>query len=111
MTVDPRLRKSHHKSGEGGALMLNIRVRRIKKKGAPRAADGAVKDALQFLMDHGRMPKGWQFMWVDWKNPTKHGGWSDTYPSRNHSDDSDEFERAFAAVIQDQIRIATVRKP
>ena len=110
MTVDPRLRKSHHKKGSGGALMLNIRVRHIKKKGTRGAPDGSVRDALQALLDHGRMPRGWQFMWVDWKNPDKHGGWTDVYPDRNNSDDPDEFAQAFARVVQDQIRIAVVRK-
>jgi hypothetical protein len=112
MTIDRRLRreKSHHKQGDGGALMLNIRVRHIKRKGTKRAPDGAVRDALQQLLDRGRMPPGWQFMWVNWKNPHKHGGWTDVYPDRNTGDDPEEFAHAFAKVVQDQIRIAVVRK-
>jgi hypothetical protein len=112
MTVDPRLRRRKHQrgSGDGGALMLNIRVRHIKKKGTRRALDGSVRDALQKLLDTGRMPRGWQFMWVDWKNPDKHGGWTDVYPDRNSSHDPDEFTQAFTRVVQDQIRVAVVRK-
>lgn len=111
MTIDPKLRKSHHKQGDGGALMLNIRVRHIRKKGTPPPRDGAILDALQMLLDTGRMPDGWQFMFVDWKNPKKHGGgWQTGWPSRNTSDDPDEFNLAFAAVVQSQIRMARVRK-
>ena len=111
MAIDPELRKSHHKQGDGGALMLNIRVRHIRKKGTPPPRDGAILDALQMLLDTGRMPDGWQFMFVNWKNPDKLGhGWQTGWPERNTSDDPEEFNQAFAAVVQSQIRLARVRK-
>lgn len=112
MAIDPRLRKSHHKpGGRGGALMLNIRVRHIRRKNEPPPRDGAIIDALQALLDTGSMPDGWQFMFVDWKNPNKHGGgWVTGWPSRNSSEDPEEFNQAFAAVVQSQIRMARVRK-
>jgi hypothetical protein len=111
MTIDPKLSKSHHKSGDGGALMLNIRVRHIRKKGTPPPRGGAILDALQALLDRGQMPEGWQFMFVDWKNPKKYGSdWQSGWPSRNSSDDPEEFNQAFAAVVQSQIRMARVRK-
>jgi hypothetical protein len=110
MTIDSRLRKTK-KKGDGGALMLNIRVRRIKKKSEPETPKGTVRDALQALLDHGRMPDGWQFMYVDWKNPKKHGSsWQSGWPSRNTSDDPEEFTQAFTRVVQDQIRMARVRR-
>lgn len=110
MTIDPRLRKKK-KKGAGGALMLNIRVRHIKRKGAPDTPGGSVRDALQSLLDTGRMPEGWQFMFVNWKNPAKHGtSWRSGWPDRNSTDDPEEFNQAFAAVIQAQIRMARVRK-
>lgn len=111
MTIDPRLRKSHHKSGNGGALMLNIRVRHIRKKGTPRPRDGAILDALQQLLDTGHMPMGWQFMFVNWKNPDRiGGGWQSGWPAAKSTDDPEEFNQAFAAVVQSQIRMARVRK-
>jgi hypothetical protein len=110
MTVDPRLRKRKQR-GSGGALMLNIRVRHIKKKSDPETLRGTVRDALQSLLDKGRMPPGWQFMCVDWKNPERYGwSWRSQWPERNTTDDTEEFNQAFAAVVQDQIRMARVRK-
>ena len=109
MTIDPRLRKKK-KKGAGGALMLNIRVRHIKRKGE-ETSKTTVRDALQELLDTGRMPDGWQFMYVDWKNPQKHGSsWSGTWPANKSTDDPEEFNNAFAKVVQDQIRMARVRK-
>ena len=91
--------------------MLNIRVRQIVKKGSPESTKTNVRDALQALLDTGRMPRGWQFMWVDWKNPQKHGSsWQSGWPENKHSEDTEEFNEAFAAVVQDQIRMARVRK-
>lgn len=113
MAIDPRLRKKKRAkgSGGGGALMLNIRVRHIRKKGSPRTSPGSVRDALQTLLDTGRMPNGWQFMFVDWKNPKRHGSdWQAGWPSGKHSDDPGEFLDAFSRVVQDQIRVAEVRK-
>lgn len=105
MTVDPRLRK---KGKGGGALMLNIRVRHIRKRGSPPTTREQVRDALQALLDSGRMPKGWQFMYIDWKNPRKYGNeWESGWPAGNHSE---EFDDAFTKVVQDQIRLAEVRK-
>lgn len=112
MTIDPRLRKKKRKDTErGGALMLNIRVRHIRKKGTPPTTRTSVRDALQELLDTGKMPDGWQFMYVDWKNPKKYGSsWQSGWPQRNHSTDEDAFIEAFARVVQDQIRMAEVEK-
>lgn len=113
MAVDPRLRKKKRKKGsrEGSALMLNIRVRHIRKKGAPETSKTTVRDALQTLLDTGRMPRGWQFMYVDWKNPSRYGSsWASGWPSGKHADDPEEFLHAFEKVVQDQIRMAAVRK-
>lgn len=115
MTIDPRLRKKKKKKkpGEGGALMLNIRVRRIIKRGESNEARfrGEVRDALQHLLDYGEMPQGWQFMYVDWKNPAKHGSsWETGWPDGKSTDDPEEFNNAFERVVQDQIRMARVRR-
>ena len=108
MTIDRRLRKRKQK-GKGGALMLNIRVRHIRKKGAPKTTKTSVRDALQHLLDYGHMPDGWQFMYVNWKNPDKFGSsWQSGWPKRNTTDDQDEFTEAFKKVVQDQIRMARV---
>lgn len=111
MTIDKRLRRKKRKKGERGhgPLMLNIRIRHIKKKNTPDSPKQSARDALQSLLDHGRMPPGWQFMLVDWKNPAKHGtSWQSGWPERNTSDDPEEFNQAFAKVVQDQIRMARV---
>lgn len=90
--------------------MLNIRVRHIHKKGE-EATKTNVRDALQTLLDTGEMPDGWQFMFVNWKNPEKNGtSWRRGWDPRKTSNDADEFNRAFARVVQDQIRMAKVRK-
>jgi hypothetical protein len=107
--IDKRLRKQRKDTKEGGALMLNIRVRHIRRKSDPPATKTAVRDALQSLLDTGSMPDGWQFMYVDWKNPKKYGSsWQSGWPARNHSTDEDEFLTAFTKVVQDQIRMAEV---
>lgn len=116
MTIDPRLRrkkrkKSKHKQGDGGALMLNIRVRHIRRKSEKEAPKTTVREALQHLLDHHEMPRGWQFMFVDWKNPDKHGSsWQSGWPEGKTTDDPDEFTQAFTRVVQDQIRMARVRR-
>ena len=111
MAIDKRLRKRKKKKGAGGALMLNIRIRHIRKKGAAETTKTSVRDALQSLLDTGSMPPGWQFMFVNWKNPRKHGSsWRSGWPDANQTDDAEEFNKAFAAVVQDQIRMAHVRK-
>jgi hypothetical protein len=113
MTIDKRLRKKRKKKGERGhgPLMLNIRIRHIRKKNVADTTKTTVRDALQTLLDTGRMPPGWQFMYVDWKNPKKHGSsWQSGWPDRNTSEDEDEFAQAFAKVVQDQIRMARVTK-
>ena len=110
MTIDPRLRKKkRNASGKaGGALMLNIRVRHIRKKGSPETAKGTVRDAIQHLLDHGRMPPGWQFMAVDWKNPKKYGtGWQTGVRS---TEDLEEFLHAFEKIVQSQIRVGVVER-
>lgn len=110
MALDPKLRrkKRSKKDGGGGALMLNIRVRHIRKRGAPPTTRTQVRDALQYLLDNGSMPSGWQFMYVDWKNPAKYGsGWVTGVKS---SDDTDEFMHAFRAIVQHEIRVAVVEK-
>lgn len=91
--------------------MLNIRVRHIRRKGDPPTTKTAVRDALQTLLDTGRMPDGWQFMYVDWKDPKRYGSsWTSNWPQRQHSVDEDEFTHAFAKVVQDQIRMAEVAR-
>jgi hypothetical protein len=110
MTIDPRLRKKKRsKDGKaGGALMLNIRVRHIRKKGSPATSKGTVRDAIQHLLDYGTMPPGWQFMAVDWKNPKRYGsGWQTGVRS---TDDLEEFVAAFGKVVQSQIRMGVVDK-
>lgn len=111
MTVDPKLRKKKRKDGKsGGALMLNIRVRHIRKKGSAETTRTSVRQALQTLLDTGVMPPGWQFMYVNWKNPKRHGSsWSSGWPRNAHSEDTDEFQQAFTKVVQDQIRVAKIR--
>lgn len=104
--------RSHKRRGSqaGGPLMLNIRVRHIRRRGQPRATKEQVKNALQVLLDTGKMPRGFQFMYVDWKNPDKFGGdWDDEYPPRNHSEDADEFYEHFCHAVQAAIRLAVVR--
>jgi hypothetical protein len=110
MTVDPRLRKQKRAKGSGGALMLNIRVRHIKRKSDDETPKRTVRDALQHLLDRGVMPEGWQFMFVDWKNPDKYGtSWQSGWPENKTTDDPDEFNQAFSRVVQTQIRMARVR--
>jgi len=108
MAIDKGMRgKKRKKGSKGGALMLNIRVRHIRKKGAKPITNTDVRNALQKLLDTGRMPPGWQFMYVDWRNPHKHGsGWL----TEKSTDDEEEFTAAFAAVVQHQIRMAQVRR-
>lgn len=105
-------RRSHKRRGEnGGPLMLNIRVRHLRKKGSPKTSQDQVRAALQHLLDMGEMPKGWQFMAVNWKNPRKFGfDWRTGWPSRATTDDAEEFRDAFEAVVQTQLRLAEVRQ-
>lgn len=111
MTVDPRLRKKKKKRGGAGALMLNIRVRHIRRKTDREASKETVRDALQYLLDHHVMPEGWQFMFVDWKNPQRYGNsWTSGWPKNKTTDDPEEFEQAFTRVVQDQIRMARVNR-
>src|SRR5947199_268533 len=112
MTIDRThyVNRSHKKSGEGGGpLMLNIRVRHLRKKGTPPTGPNEVRAALQHLLDTGRMPKGWQFMAVNWKNPKKFGtDWETGWPQRAQTDDADEFLEAFTQAVQAKIRMAEV---
>jgi len=106
-----RSRKKKRDGTTAKPLMLNIRVRHVRRRGEPRSMASDVKAALQQLLDTGKMPPGWQFMYVDWKNPEKFGGdWDDEYPPRNHTDDSDHFYEHFRFAVQAAIRVAIVRK-
>lgn len=97
--------------GGHGPLMLNIRVRRVKRRGMPAAEDADVLAALQTLLDTGKMPRGWQFMAVNWKNPRKFGNsWDTGWPSFASTEDADEFREAFARAVQARLRLAEVRR-
>jgi hypothetical protein len=89
--------------------MLNIRVRHLKRKGSPATNPGEVTAALQHLLDTGSMPRGWQFMAVNWKNPRRFGNdWSTGWPARATSADEAEFLEAFTLAVQAKIRMAEV---
>lgn len=89
--------------------MLNIRVRHLKRKGLPPTDPQAVVNALQHLLDYGYMPKGWQFMVVNWKNPRRFGtDWETGWPQRANTEDSEEFLEAFTKAVQAKIRMAQV---
>ena len=105
-------RRSHKRPGEsGGPLMLNIRVRHLRKKGMPPTSNDQVRAALQHLLDKGSMPRGWQFMAVNWKNPRKFGfDWQTGWPERAQTDDEDVFREVFEAVVNTQLRLAEVRQ-
>lgn len=49
------------------ALNINIRLRRRGKKVPTRAE---VISALQFILDNGETPEGWEFASIDWSRPT-----------------------------------------
>lgn len=105
--------RSHKRRGAvaGGPLMLNIRVRHLRHRADPKTRVGDVKDALQTLLDTGEMPPGWQFMFVNWKDPERwSGGWRTNYPRHAHSEDAGHFQEHFAAAVQAALRAAEVRK-
>lgn len=103
-------RRSHKRPGEaGGPLMLNIRVRCLKKRGAPQTTPDQVRAALQHLLDYSVMPPGWQFMAVNWKNPKRFGtDWETGWPTRAQTDDENEFLDAFTKAVQSKLRMAEV---
>lgn len=102
-------RKQSKGDGAHGPLMLNIRVRHLKRKGTPPTKPEEVTAALQHLLDFGRMPKGWQFMAVNWKNPRRFGtDWETGWPQRATTEDEDEFLEAFTKAVQARIRMAEV---
>lgn len=102
--------RGHKRPGEsGGPLMLNIRVRHLKRKGDPATTAEEVREALQHLLDFHEMPRGWQFMAVNWKNPTRFGTeWETGWPDRAKTDDEIEFLEAFTKAVQSKLRMAEV---
>lgn len=56
-------RKSHDRSR---ALNVNIRLRR---RGQTPPTRGEVIAALQYILDNGETPDGWQFAAIDWQRP------------------------------------------
>jgi hypothetical protein len=105
------LRNKGEKTSSKGPLMLNIRVRHVKRRGERKTMVADVKAALQTLLDTGSMPPGWQFMVVNWKNPKKFGtSWDTGWPRHARTSDAEEFRNAFSAAVQSMMRVATVRK-
>lgn len=89
--------------------MLNIRVRHLKRKGTPPTRPEEVTAALQHLLDTGEMPRGWQFMAVNWKNPRRFGNdWETGWPQRATTEDEVQFLADFERAVQARIRMAEV---
>lgn len=54
-----------YKSGKRRPLMFNIRL--LKKRGKPTAQD--VVTVLEFMLANQRVPTGWKFAAINWRDP------------------------------------------
>lgn len=91
--------------GGNGPVMINIRLRRLaKEKPTPRECIAALTE----LRQTGFLPFGWQFMWVDWKNPELYGtDWHNM--RRGNADDLARFNRVLEMDIRN-MKVHFVRR-
>lgn len=104
MTVDKNDFQKRTRKGKGTVApkMINIRLRYIGP--SPPTRHMSIQ-ALQHLLDFGKVPERWQFAAIDWKNPKRSTEWQNT---------GDEVDlEAFAPMIQTALhnaRVAIVRR-
>lgn len=70
MTIDYRRYGKGPRHARNHRIAVNIRLRRHKSLGGrPTAAE--LREVLQYMLDtDGRIPRGWQFAAIEWRNPS-----------------------------------------
>ncbi|MGI8966681.1 MAG: hypothetical protein ACR2H1_11415 [Limisphaerales bacterium] len=71
------------------------------KRGSPKPTHDEVKDVLDFILENGEAPRGWDFDAIDWRHPKSEN--SGGIP------DMQSFRHLLEA-MRDALRIEIVRK-